>query len=68
MTKSFKSKNPVFDPFLVHFPKFVKEIWLSDATSYGSLAPCQNSGKIMIQFQENAWTEGQTEGWTDPIL
>ena len=22
----------------------------------------------MIQFQENAWTEGQTEGRGDPIL
>ena len=22
----------------------------------------------MIQFQENAWTEEQTEGWTDSIL
>ena len=24
--------------------------------------------KLMIQFQENAWTEGQTEGRGDPIL
>ena len=21
--------------------------------------------KLMIQFQENAWTEGQMEGWKD---
>ena len=20
----------------------------------------------MIQFQENTWTKGRTEGWTDP--
>ena len=24
--------------------------------------------KLMIQFQENTWTDGQTEGWPDPIL
>ena len=24
--------------------------------------------KLMIQFQENTWTDGRTEEWPDPIL
>ena len=44
--------------------------------SYGILAPYQNLEKLTIQFQENVWTDGRTEEWTegwmegqaDPIL
>ena len=44
------SKRPVFSPFWVNFPNFwgkffFWEIWLSHATLYGFLAPCQNLEK-----------------------
>ena len=52
MTKYFnKFKNPVFGPFLVHFPNFEgkknfsENLALSHTTSYGFLAPCQNLEK-----------------------
>ena len=71
MTKfSNKFKNPVFGPFWVHFPNFWgKKIFLenpalSGTTSYGFLAPCQNLKKLMIQFKENARTDGRKEGQT----
>ena len=65
MTKIFNTfkKSPVFSTFLVHFPNgflrgggYFWKIWLSHTTLYGFLAPCQNLKKLMIQFQENAWT------------
>ena len=74
MTKSSKnSENPVFGSFWIHFPNFGgKKIFpenpaLPRTTLYEFLAPCQNLEKLMIQFQENAWTDGRTEGRTDPI-
>ena len=52
MAKSFnKFKNPVFGPFLVHFPKFwgknnfPENLAMSCTTSYGFLAPSQNLEK-----------------------
>ena len=52
------------------FPNFAAKIFfpenlaLSQTASFGFLVPCQNSEKkINIQFQEDAWSEGQTEGW-----
>ena len=35
---------------------------LSHKTSHGFLALCQNSEKLKVQFQENAYSEGRTEG------
>ena len=59
------SKNPVFGPFLFHFPNFggknffsPEDLALSRATSCGVPAPCQNLEKTVpriiprIQFQE----------------
>ena len=43
---------------------FLQKIWQSHTTSYGFLAPCQNSEK-MIKFQENAQTDELTDGRTD---
>ena len=62
-----------------HFPNFwgkkffPENLALSCTTSYGFLAPGQNLEKnLMIQFQENDWTDRSTErrmeGCTDPIL
>ena len=51
MTKSFnKFKKPVFDPFLIHFPKFWGKKNFSRKSgsvtiSYGFPAPCQNAEK-----------------------
>ena len=71
--------GPIF-PILGVKKIFPENPALSCTTSHGILAPCQISKKIMIEFQENTWTEGQrgggTEGWrvertevrTDPIL
>ena len=69
MTK-FSSKfkfNPVFGPFSQYLgqKKISRKIRLSRTTSYGFLAACQNLEKLMIQFKENAWTEGRTEGRTE---
>ena len=79
MTKfSNKLKKPCFWPILGPFSQFwgkkkffSKNPALPCTTPYEFLAPCQISEKLMIQFQENAWTEGRmgrTEGRTDPIL
>ena len=73
MTKFFnKFKNPVFGPFLVPFPNFWsknifstklssvthKFIWVSNTMpKFGK--------KLMMQFQENAWTDRRTEGWSE---
>ena len=65
-------KNLFFDPFWAHFPNlWSKKICLENpalpsTTSHGILAPCQISEKkLMIQFQENTWREGQKDGRTD---
>ena len=67
MTKHFnKFKNPVFGPFLVHFPKFSGKKFfpenpaLSRTTSYGFLGACQNSEKIMIKFKKTPGQDGRT--------
>ena len=56
---------------MAYFPDFDgKKIFpenppLSRKTSYGFLALCQNSQKkLMIQFQENAWTEERKDEQT----
>ena len=78
MTKLLNQlKKPCFGPFLVHFPNFsgkkvfLENLALSRPTSNEFLAPCQNSEKIMMQFQENTRTDGskdvRTEGWKDSI-
>ena len=62
----------VFGPYWAFFLNFgAKKIFFSEnpalsrTTSYEFLAPCQISEKLMIQFQENAWTEGRAERWKD---
>ena len=74
------SKNPVFGPFLFHFPNFggknffsPEDLALSRATSCGVLAPCQNLGKTIpriiprIQFQEyNSENTIPRIGWDRP--
>ena len=70
MTKcSNKFKKPCFGPFSVHFPNF----W-GKFSSPENLAVTHNFiwvsstmpklPKLMIQFQENVWMEGQKEGQT----
>ena len=46
---------------------FLENLPMSCLTSCAFLAPCQNLEKIMIQlqFQENIWTEGRMDRWTD---
>ena len=72
MTKFFNIfKNPVFGPFLAHFPNFggkkicLENPALSLTTSYGFLDHAKIWKKLMIQFQENARTDGRTDGRTD---
>ena len=43
----------------------MENLALLHTISYGFLTPCQNLEKVMIQFQENAWTEGQKDGRKD---
>ena len=71
------SKNPVFGPFLVHFPilgakknYFLENLALSRTTSYGFLAPCQNlekSNDTIPRNHSDRRRNGGTEGRTDPI-
>ena len=73
MTKfSNKLKKLFFDPFWALFPsfgtkkKFPRKPALPHTTLYEFLAPCQISEKkLMIQFQENACTEGRKDGRMD---
>ena len=73
-------KNPVFAPFLVHFPNFwgkksfLENLALSYTNSYGFLASCQNLEKTndTIPRKRTDWwkdgrKDGRAEGWTDPI-
>ena len=67
-----KSFNKFKTLFLAHFwlipPNFGSKNFFPEnltpsfTTSCGYLIPCQNAEKkLMIQFQENAWTEGWTK-------
>ena len=72
MTKSFNilKKNPVFDPFLAHFPDFWgKKIFSgkSGSTSYGFLASCQNLEKTndtIPRKHPDRWKDGWKDGQT----
>ena len=75
MTKVFfKFKKPYFWPLFDPLAKFLeqnrffpKNSGLLPTTSKQSLAPCQNSGNLKIQFQENTQTDSKMEEQTDPI-
>ena len=64
------SKNPVFGPFLAHFPVFgAKKIFLenpalSRTTSYGFLAPSQNLEKVNDTIQRKR-PDRRKDGRTD---
>ena len=68
---SANSENLVFGPFLVHVPNFWGKKYFSRKS--GPVMPnfirdssnIPKSRKIMIHFQENAWTEGWKDGKTD---
>ena len=69
MTKFFNRLKklcfwPISGPFSNFGGKknFPRNPALSRTISYGILAPCQNIGKLMTQFQENARTDEMTEG------
>ena len=72
MTKfSNKFKNPVFglfSPFLgqKNFSWKIQLCHIHLHMGFQHRAKIQK--KLMIQFKENAWTDGRTEGQTDPIL
>ena len=79
MTKFFnKFKTPYFCSIFDSFPPPIfwarkKKIFpenraLSRKTLFGFLITCQNLEKLMIQFEENVWIDGWTDGGrTDPI-
>ena len=67
-------KSQCFGPFLVHLPNFWskkdfsgKSIFVTHNFKWVSSTMPKFRKKIMIQFQENAWTDGRTEGWADCI-
>ena len=67
MTKFSNWKNSVFGPFWALFPnfgeKFSQKIRLCHAQFHMSFQhQAKFQKKLKIQFQENAWTEGQMEG------
>ena len=56
-------------PILGAKKMFPENLTLSSTTSYGFIAPCQNlEKKLMIQFQENAWTDGRTRRTERPYF
>ena len=70
---SINSKNPVFGPFLVHFPNFRGKYFFPRKMcrchaqlDMGFEHHVKIKKKLMIQqFQENARTDGRTDGRTD---
>ena len=70
MTKFFNilKKNLFFGPFLGAKIIFPENPALSRTTSYKFLAPCQNLERTYDAISRNPWTDGRTEGQTDPIL
>ena len=75
-TNSAKINDKIFQyikktPFLAHFPNFwgknffLENPALSRKTSWVSSIMTKFRKKLMIQFQENAWTDGRTDGRTD---
>ena len=73
-------KNPVFGPFLFHFPNFggkkkkkiLENPVLSHTTSHGLLVSCKSLKKTNDTIprkhpDRQRRTERQTEGRTDPI-
>ena len=70
MTKFFNilKKTPVFGPFLGAKIIFPENPAPSRTTSYKFLAPCQNLARTNDAISRNPWTDGKTEGRTDPIL
>ena len=74
MTKFFNknSKNPVFGPFLVHFPNFGGKKFFQErlchANLYRFLAPCQNLEKTndtIPRKQSDRCKDGRMEGWAE---
>ena len=68
---SIYSKNPVFGPFLVHFPSFWgKKVFqenpaLSRTASYGFLATCQNLEKTKDTIPRKRPERGPKDGRKD---
>ena len=76
ITNSVKINDKIFqciqkNPFMAHFPNFGDKKFCSGKSSsvmhnfiwVSSIMP--KFRKNMIQFQENAWTDGRTDGRTD---
>ena len=63
-------KNPIFCPFLAHFPHFLskkifsKNLVLSRTTTHGPLTPCWVSEKTNEPFPRKR-PYGRTERWKD---
>ena len=71
MTKLFsKSKKPCFLPIFGLFSQILSHIFppgtpaVTHSFIWVSSTMTQFKKKLMIQLQENALTEGRTEGWT----
>ena len=66
-------KTLFFDLFFVHFPNlggkifFSKKMGCHTQLHKGFYHHAKIQRNLMIQFQENTYTDVIPEGWTDPI-
>ena len=57
------SKSPIFSPFLIHFPNLGGKKYFSGEYTH-NFVWVSKFWKLMTEFPENVWTEGQMEGVT----